>query len=143
MLRILLGYGVFTSIPLLSLILSVAGCGTSVAKDGPKATPAAASSKTEAGCCASHSPQSEPANPGNEVDSNASEDLAKLPPQDRALAGKQKTCPVTGAPLGSMGVPCKVTVKGQTVFLCCAGCEEKLRKDADKYLAKLKGTEPK
>jgi len=137
-----LRYGVLTSIPLLSLVLSFAGCGTSATKDGPKAPPAAASSTTEAGR-ASQSPHAGPAKPGNEADSGTSEELAKLPPQDRALAEKQKTCPVTGAPLGSMGVPYKVTLKGQTVFLCCAGCEEKLRKDADKYLAKLKGTEPK
>lgn len=112
-----LRYGVLTSILLLSLVLSVTGCGTSATKDGPK--------------------------PGSKVDSGVSAELAKLPPQDRALAEKQKTCPVTDAPLGSMGVPYKVTLKGQTVFLCCAGCEEELNAQADKYLAKLKGTEPK
>jgi hypothetical protein len=49
---------------------------------------------------------------------------AKLPPEDRAIAEKQKVCPVTDAPLRSMGVPDKVTLKGKTVFLCCEGCEE-------------------
>ena len=33
------------------------------------------------------------------------------------------------------GDPYKTTVKGQTIFLCCEGCEEKLKKDPDKYLA--------
>ena len=61
-----------------------------------------------------------------------------LSAEDRALIEKQKTCPVTGEPLGSMGEPVKVVVKGQTVFLCCAGCEDAIKKDADKYLAKLK-----
>ena len=42
-----------------------------------------------------------------------------------------------------MGVPYKVTLKGRTVFLCCVGCEEKLKKNADKYLAKLDHAEAK
>ena len=62
---------------------------------------------------------------------------AGLTAADRALIEKQKTCPVTGEALGSMGEPVKVVVKGQTVFLCCAGCEAAIKKDADKYLAKL------
>ncbi len=66
------------------------------------------------------------------------EGLAELSPEDRALAEKQDICPVTGEKLGSMGKPYKVTVKGQTVFLCCDGCEAKLLKEPDKYLAKLK-----
>ncbi len=64
--------------------------------------------------------------------------LAKLSAEDRKLAEKQKVCPVTDEPLGSMGVPKKVSVKGQDVFICCEGCEEKLTADPDKYLAKLK-----
>ena len=48
-------------------------------------------------------------------------------------------CPVTGQPLGSMGPPFKVVVQGQTVFLCCDGCEAALRKSPEKYLAKLRG----
>ena len=56
---------------------------------------------------------------------------------DQELIAKQKTCPVTDQALGSMGQPVKVTVKGRTVFLCCAGCKARLLKNADKYLAKL------
>lgn len=63
--------------------------------------------------------------------------LSKLSPDDRALAESQGICPVTKLALGSMGTPPKVEVDGRTVFLCCLGCEEKLRKDPDKYLAKL------
>lgn len=63
--------------------------------------------------------------------------LAELSPADRALAEKQKVCPVSGEPLGSMGKPVKVSAKGRTVFLCCDGCEESIKKDPDKYLAKL------
>ena len=50
--------------------------------------------------------------------------------------------PVTGEKLGSMGDPYKTTVKGQTVLLCCEGCERKLKNDPDKYLAKFGHQEP-
>ena len=69
--------------------------------------------------------------------------LAKLSPEDRVLAEKQKFCPVSGERLGAMDKPVKVIVKGKTVFLCCAGCEEAIKKDPDKYLAKLKASDRK
>ena len=69
---------------------------------------------------------------------DAAPGLAKLSPEDRALAEKQKFCPVSGERLGAMDKPVKVIVKGKTVFLCCAGCEDAIKKDPDKYLAKLK-----
>lgn len=65
------------------------------------------------------------------------EQLAKLAPADRAAAEKQKNCPVTDEPLGSMGVPPKVTVNGRDVFICCKGCQEELLENADAYLARL------
>jgi YHS domain-containing protein len=63
--------------------------------------------------------------------------LAKLSPADRELAEKQKVCPVSGEPLGAMGTPYKVTVKDREVFLCCPGCESKIKENPDQYLAKL------
>lgn len=63
--------------------------------------------------------------------------LAELSPEDRALAEKQKVCPVSGETLGAMGKPYKVTVKGQEVLLCCPGCEAEIKKDPEKYMAKL------
>jgi hypothetical protein len=65
------------------------------------------------------------------------EGLDGLNAADRAAAEKQKTCPVTGALLGSMGTPVKVKVKGRVVFLCCAGCKGKIQKHPDEYLKKL------
>jgi YHS domain-containing protein len=63
---------------------------------------------------------------------------AKEPPaEDRTLALRQRTCPVSGELLGSMGAPYKATVEGQTVFLCCQGCEPQLLEEPQKYLAKL------
>jgi hypothetical protein len=63
--------------------------------------------------------------------------LEELTPADRALAARQKICPVTGEPLGSMGTPVRVVVEGRIVFLCCDGCKKRLRKEPAKYLAKL------
>ncbi|NQU24467.1 MAG: efflux RND transporter periplasmic adaptor subunit [Candidatus Nealsonbacteria bacterium] len=63
--------------------------------------------------------------------------LAKLSEEDRALAKRQRICPVTDARLGSMGTPPKVDVNGRTVFICCEGCREPLLEEREKYLAKL------
>ena len=58
-------------------------------------------------------------------------------PDDQTLAARQKTCPVTGEPLDSMGGPVRVEVNGRTVFVCCKGCEPALRKNPEKYLSRL------
>ena len=63
--------------------------------------------------------------------------LASLSPADRALAQKQRICPVTDEPLGAMGAPMKVSVQGRDVFVCCAGCKDPLTNDPATYLAKL------
>lgn len=65
--------------------------------------------------------------------------LVKLSPADRALAESQQFCPVlTGSRLGSMGTPIKLTVKGQTVFVCCSGCREEAIQEADRTLKRVK-----
>lgn len=46
----------------------------------------------------------------------------------------QQLCPVTGAKLGSMGEPVAVVIGGQTVYVCCTGCVEKVEQDPEKYL---------
>lgn len=64
--------------------------------------------------------------------------IAKLPEEDRAEATAQKFCAVEDKNrLGSMGMPIKVMVEGQPVFLCCAGCEEEALKDPQATLAKV------
>lgn len=65
------------------------------------------------------------------------EGLSQLSAADRALAEKQKVCPVSGEALGSMGKPYKVTVQGREVFLCCPSCEDAIKAEPEKYLAKL------
>jgi hypothetical protein len=77
-------------------------------------------------CCQTASAASDDAGP-----------LAAAKRTDKDLIEKQKTCPVTDQPLGAMGKPVKMVVKGRTVFLCCAGCKKKLLADPDKYLKKL------
>jgi hypothetical protein len=51
--------------------------------------------------------------------------LAALDAADRALAMRQRICPVTRLPLGSMGAPVKVKINGKVEFLCCEGCRAK------------------
>jgi hypothetical protein len=63
--------------------------------------------------------------------------LAALSAEDRAIALKQKICPVGGEPLGAMGPPIKVSIAGHEVFICCEGCEKPLVNDPAKHLAKI------
>jgi multidrug efflux pump subunit AcrA (membrane-fusion protein) len=63
--------------------------------------------------------------------------LAKLSAEDRQLAEAQGFCPKTGAALGSMGVPVKVILKGQPVFLCCKNCVDDAEEHSDQALAKV------
>lgn len=90
-----------------------------------------------AGCSSGNSGNSTPTGGTLSVEQERiSAAMASLPPADRELAEKQQVCPV-GGKLGLMGTPVKVTVEGRDVFLCCEHCEEELRKDPAKYLAKL------
>lgn len=65
------------------------------------------------------------------------EALASFSQEDRNSAMKQHFCPVSGEMLGTMGAPEKVDVDGHTVWICCAGCKDKLLAAPDKYLAKI------
>ncbi len=133
---------------LCSLVLVVAlilsGCGGSPTRPNeaqptgtagqPQEKPVAApaSAPTEHGSHAEHAGHSDAHHDA------MAKGLAKLSEDDRALAEKQHVCPVSGDMLGVMGTPVKVSVQGQTVFLCCSECEADLKKDPEKYLAKLK-----
>ena len=56
----------------------------------------------------------------------AFQEVASVPLSETQLAAaaiaRQKICPVSGKPLGSMGKAIAVDVDGQTVYVCCAGC---------------------
>jgi len=61
----------------------------------------------------------------------------KLSQEDQSLADRQRICPVTELPLDSMGGPIPVMVSGQKIFICCAGCAQRLKDDPRKYLARI------
>lgn len=61
--------------------------------------------------------------------------MAKLSPEERALAEAQVFCAVDQeSRLGSMGPILKVMIKGTPVFLCCKGCEAEARIHPDETL---------
>ena len=69
-------------------------------------------------------------------DAKIEANLAKLSSEDRKLAEAQKFCAIqTKNRLGTMGVPVKITIKDQPVFLCCGGCVGKAKANPDKTLA--------
>jgi hypothetical protein len=74
-----------------------------------------------------------------EKEAEIAANMAKLSEEDRKAAEAQKFCAVeNGNRLGgSMGVPYKVMIEGQPVFLCCDGCEETALKDPKATLAKV------
>jgi Cu(I)/Ag(I) efflux system membrane fusion protein len=65
------------------------------------------------------------------------QNIARLAAGDRERALAQRLCPVSGEPLGSMGVPIKVVLKGRPAFLCCKGCENQAKSDPDRFLKRL------
>lgn len=86
-----------------------------------------------------------PTTPENE-DAKFQAAMKKLTPEDRAIAEKQKYCPILeNSRLGSMGVPVKVMVDGKPVFVCCPACEKPaLARPAEtlKKLEQIKSTQP-
>jgi hypothetical protein len=105
---------------LLGVAGAVAGCGTG---GSGKATSAAGTSRQA------------------KDTSSIQKNLAKLSPEDRKLAQAQKLCPISEEPLGEMGVPVKVMLEGQPVFLCCRSCLKKAEANPEKTLAKVKKLE--
>src|SRR5437867_1718250 len=103
----------------------VSGCGQPGATSDSKLPPAALGSDA-----------AKP--PADDEETRIVQALAELSPGDRYRAEKQRICPVSGHRLGSMDKPVKVTVEGEDVFLCCSGCEDDLKSDPQKYLAKVK-----
>lgn len=74
----------------------------------------------------------------NTAKDEAATERAKLSAEDLALVEAQEWCVVSNDErLGSMGPPLKLTIKDQTVFVCCTGCKKKAESNPDKTLAKL------
>ena len=97
---------------------------------------AARSSSAPAGDSSAGASKTAPVEKTGRSGSNSSG--TKLTAADQELVKRQKICPVTELELDSMGGPIPVEVAGRKVFICCKGCESKLKKDPQKYLAKLK-----
>lgn len=57
---------------------------------------------------------------------------------DRDGIAGQRTCPITGAGLGSMGIPKKVLVGDKALYLCCTDCIDKVKESPQKYTAQLR-----
>jgi hypothetical protein len=57
---------------------------------------------------------------------------------DEQAIAAQRVCKVSGEPLGSMGVPVKVTRGASSTFLCCRGCVSKVQADPDRFLGPVK-----
>ena len=74
--------------------------------------------------------------PATDIGPGGSATSANWAPRQAPPANEtpQGMCPVTGAELGSMGEPVPVTVRGKVVYVCCAGCVNKLLADPERYL---------
>lgn len=109
------------SVVLIPIALALVGCSNEAA---PKANPDAAAKGESVDA---------------EKEAEIAANMAKLSEEDRKAAEAQKFCAVeTGNRLGGpMGVPYKVMIEGQPVFLCCDGCEETALKDPKTTLAKV------
>lgn len=109
-----------------SIASSYFGAGTANAQRGTSSASGASSSPALS------------ANPASAATADTGDSASdeKLSPADQALVSAQKTCPVTGKRLGSMGTPVRLVVGERVVFVCCSGCETPLREHPDKYLKK-------
>jgi Cu(I)/Ag(I) efflux system membrane fusion protein len=78
--------------------------------------------------------------PVREIEPFRSQVLAESRPSTddvNTLMVWQKTCPVTGLELGSMGPPLKVELGEQTVLICCKSCEQSLRENPGQFLQRF------
>jgi hypothetical protein len=67
------------------------------------------------------------------------EALKSLPGTEAKQAAAQRFCPLMERHrLGAMGAPLKVTLNGQSVFVCCKGCVKDAQKAPKETLAKVK-----
>ena len=75
----------------------------------------------------------------SEAEAEIKEALSELPASDRKAAETQRYCPVMAEQrLGSMGVPVKIMINGQPVFVCCKSCSKKALLNSKATLAAVK-----
>ena len=119
------------------IVAAVFSVGCETQTDPPAATSTPASTPTDT---SAHNDADEDhhtvAAQDDHGDADIAEAMAALSPADRKAAEAQKFCAVsTSSPLGSMGTPLKLEIKGEPVFLCCGGCKSKALKNPDETLA--------
>jgi multidrug efflux pump subunit AcrA (membrane-fusion protein) len=74
-----------------------------------------------------------------DTDAKINQALARLSDADRRLAEKQQFCPIiSDSRLGSMGVPIKLVIDDQPVFICCEGCRKGALENQQETVAKVK-----
>ncbi len=79
-----------------------------------------------------------PSTPDDE-EATIAANLAKLSPADKKLALEQLLCvSQENSKLGSMGVPIKFNIEGQTAFVCCDGCLKDAKTESAKTISRLK-----
>ncbi len=72
-------------------------------------------------------------------DTKVQTSLAKLSAADRQLVLAQGYCPIlSDNRLGAMGVPIKIVLNGEPVFLCCKGCLKEAQEHPEQTVNKVK-----
>lgn len=69
--------------------------------------------------------------------------IKKLPKEEQERALAQKICPNCGMNLGALGMPPKLEVAGRTIYLCCNGCGNAVKKDPQAAFDKIEAAKPK
>jgi YHS domain-containing protein len=103
----------------------------------PPAVPKTGEMKKPNDAPAIEGPKAENAKPSAGLTTDEIAAIKELPETEQATATKQVACPVSSHHLGSMGKPIKVSAEGRTFFICCEGCEEKVKSDPKAVIAKL------
>ena len=106
----------------------------------PRPLPSPGTSKKGDEPPAVEGPKAENAKSDAEAAKLTAEELAaikELPAAEQAAAIQQAVCPVSSHHLGSMDKPVKVTAEGRTFYICCEGCEDKVKSDPKGVIAKL------
>jgi hypothetical protein len=110
-------------------------------KDAPPLSPpATGQSKKSDEAPTVEGPKAENSKPSGGAVLLTSEELAavkELPEAEQAVASQQAVCPVSTHHLGSMGKPIKVTAEGRSFYICCDGCEDKVKNDPKTVIANL------
>ncbi len=75
-----------------------------------------------------------PPMPASERSAATEMTMARITQADWKAIAAQRTCPVSGAALGSMGAPLKITQGGRSVFVCCPDCVKSVWAAPEKFL---------